>query len=168
MSVFRELLVIKSFRENRAELSLARQRQALLKAQSDEEAARTVLSEFEDFSTRREATLYRDLCSRIVGLRDIEEVQNIIADLRKQKEERELELATAGKRREEEAGLLTEAQVVYQAATRQKQKFVELAQSQADETAREAERKEELEMEEASSFGRPKVDPGNVEMESTA
>jgi len=167
MSVFRELLVIKNFRESRAELSLARQRQALLKAQSEEESARSVLTEFQDFAARREAMLYRDLCSRIVGLRDIEDVQHVIADLRKQKEERELELATAGQKREQEAGLLTEAQVVYQAAMRQKQKFVELAQAQADEAALEAERKEELELEEASSFGRPKVDPGNVEMEST-
>jgi len=167
MSVYRELLVIKSFRESRAELALFRQRQVLLQAQAEEDAARATLTEFEAFAARREASVYKDLCSRVVMLRDIEDAQIIIADLRKQKEERELEVATAGQKREQESGVLIEVQGVHKAAARMKQKFVELSLAESVEVAREAERKEDLELEESASNGRPKNGSNQGEMEES-
>ena len=153
MSIFRELLQIKSFREGRAELAVIAQRQSLTQAQGAEDAARTGLIEYTEFATRREATLYRELCSRIVGLRDLEDLQSTVAELRQHITILEKELEEASRQRTVQADLLSQAQDAHRVAMRIKQKFVELELVYADELAIEVERKEDLELEEVSGVG---------------
>ena len=94
MSVFRELLAIKAFRESQAEAAVRVQRDALREAREAREAAEALLQRLLREGLEQEMQLYRDLCARIVRLREIEDVQLAVVGLR-QREAHALDLASA-------------------------------------------------------------------------
>lgn len=163
MSVFVELLSIKTFRESKADIAVTRQRGVLAKAETDREAAHASLTEFVDYALRHERALYDDLCQRLVKLHDIEDVQLAVADLRNRERQHEAALAAAEKQRQSEAEALEQRKLERKEAARNKQKFVELAQVYADEAIKALERKEDAEMEEASEVRRERADWGDDE-----
>jgi type III secretion protein O len=163
VSVFRELLAIKSFREGQAEIVVARERAALRDAARAHEEAQALLRRLLDEGLQAEHRLYRELCERIVRLRDIEDVQLAVAGLR-QREAAQEDAVTAAERAEDKAlQQLDGARAAHKEASRQKSKFVDLARNHADAMMREAERKEDLEMEEAASVRRDRDDWEHVE-----
>ncbi|HZY20515.1 MAG TPA: type III secretion protein [Ramlibacter sp.] len=158
MSVFGELLAIKSFRENKAELAVRKQRTVLADATARRDGAQQTLEAFRGFAQQREDDLYADLCTRVVRLREIEDVQLAVVSLRGEERRHEEALAQAQERRRQEAGALETCQVVHAEASRMKQKFMELAQVYADEHLRELERKEDAELEEVAETRRDRAD----------
>lgn len=158
MGVFRELLSIKTFRESKAEQAVRRQRQALADAQTREQERQQALERFRQHAVEQERVLYADLCRRIVHLRDIEDVQQSVADLRVQEVRHEEGVRAAAREREQEHTLLTGCKAVLDEAARAKQKFVELAQAHADEQLQALERKEDAELEEAAETRRDRSD----------
>ena len=160
MNVYGELLSIKAFRENKADLAVMRQRGVLAEAQAGRDSALDALTRFRDYARQHEDALYRDLCSRLVRLREIENVQLAVVDLRTGEQQRESQLDAAERLREQEAATLEERKLQRAQATRQKEKFVELAQVHASELVAALERKEDAEMEEASEVRRDRADWG--------
>jgi type III secretion protein O len=158
MSVFKELLAIKSFRESKAEMTVRKQRSVLAVAVDTRDGADEALRRFRDFSLRHERALYDDLCSRIVRLRDIENVQLAVVDLRGQERSHETSLQEAEKDRVRQAEQLDDDKRLHADALRMKEKFVELAQVYADEQIKELERKEDAEMEEVAETRRDRAD----------
>lgn len=158
MSIFRDLLAIKSFREGQAEAAVRVQRDALREAREAREAAEALLQRLLQEGLAHEMQLYRDLCTRIVRLREIEDVQLTVADLRQREAQQQDAVAAAGQAQEQASQRLDTARAAHQEATRQKSKFVDLARNYAEAHMRELERKEDLEMEEAASIVRDRED----------
>jgi len=148
LSVFTELLRIAGFRETKAETAVSAARGAVIKAHEDEAAARRVLEEFLTYSERHERSLYADLCTRLIKLRELEEVQLSVLDLRNGERQRGAAVEAALKAAEQAQAALDAAREVHRLARRMKEKFVELTRSYDEERALEVQRVEDLEMEE--------------------
>lgn len=158
MSIFRELLSIKTFRESKAELAVRKQRGVLAEAVERHEAAQQALRRFIDYAVAHERSLYDDLCRRVVKLRDIEDVQLAVVDLRGKERRHEESVAQADADRQTQAERLEADKHAHSEASRMKQKFVELAQAFSEERLREIERKEDAELEEAAETRRDRSD----------
>lgn len=158
MSIFRELLSIKSFREGQAEAVVRVQRTALQEAREKREAAEALLQRLIQEGISEEARMYQELCERIVKLRDIENVQLDVVALRVREELQRDKVQSAVETQNQQNIKLDNARAAHKEASRQKSKFVDLTSMFAQEQAREAERKEDLEMEEAASVKRDRED----------
>ena len=104
MSVFRELLAIKAFRESQAEAAVRVQRDALREAREAREAAEALLQRLLREGLEHEMQLYRDLCARIVRLREIEDVQLAVVGLRQREAQQQDAVAAAAKAHETYGG----------------------------------------------------------------
>jgi type III secretion protein O len=158
MSIFKDLLAIKRFREGQAEMAVSRQRNAHAEAERRHETAQEQLSGFQDWAQRHESEMYHDLCSRVVLVRDIEDVMQGVADLRAGERERENHVENAAEQVRSEAQALVLRREEHRTATRMTEKFVELASVHMADQMRELERKEDLEMEEAATVTRDRND----------
>lgn len=154
MNMVTDLLVIKTFREGKAELALSRQRAVHHDAQVTRNQAQTTLERFIEQARQRELSLYGELCSRIVRLRDIEDVQWSVVALKTQERAYETSLQEAQKKHTAEAEALKSRKQEHSDASRLKEKFAELAKTLDDELARISEYKEDAEMEEAAQLRR--------------
>lgn len=166
MTIFKELLAIKAFREEKAELAMRKQRMALQAAIQERDGARQRLDDYREFALRQEQAMYADLCRRLVNLRDIEHVQGSVIVLRGQERAHEGVLDQAETFRESQETLLDERKADHQQASRMKEKFVQLAQVHAEQLFRELERKEDLDLEEAAETRRDREDWENPEATS--
>jgi type III secretion protein O len=158
MTIFRELLSIKDFRESRAELAVRKQRGILAEAIAARDAAEMRLNEFREYALKHERELYADLCRRIVRLRDLENAQMEVVDLRGRERSHEDTLLQSEQAHNAEQKRLEDAKHIHHEASRMKQKFVELAQIYSDEHLKELERKEDAEMEEVAELRRERDD----------
>lgn len=152
MSIFDELLDIKAFRERKAETAVVRARGEVTLRHRQMEAAEQALVAWRDEAVARELALYGDLCARLVRVRDIENVQQEVAGFRHVEFEREQDVERAQNTLDEARQVMSRASEALVQANRAKEKFIELAADYADEVRREAERREDLEMEEAASM----------------
>lgn len=158
MNVLRDLLRIKDFRENQAELRVHRQYDLARRAHEKHESEQTRLAQMLREGMETELRLYGELCERVVRLHEIEDVQHAVAGLR-QREAHQQDAVTAAQESEHEADqALADARALHQEAHRQKAKFAELSQELDSASAREAERREDLEMEEAAGVKRDRED----------
>jgi type III secretion protein O len=148
MSIFNELLRISGFRESKAEVELSRTRAAVASAHADEDEAGRRLAEFAAFSERREREMYAALCLRLVKLRELEEVQVNVLELRSGERQREARLEEARKALAQATEALEGAREVHRLAVRLTEKFMALARDYDEERVREVQRGEDLEMEE--------------------
>ena len=148
MNVFGELLRISEFRESKAETGVARSRVSLAQAHAAETEAAELLERFVAYSEQRERSLYADLCRRVVKMREIEEVQWNVVELRAGERQRAEELDAARKSVVSASDALEQAKEVLRLATRVREKFLELARSHDEERQRDLQRIEDLEMEE--------------------
>ena len=153
MSILGDILAIKTLREERAETDVRRQRVVLVGAHRDQEQVDAALTAFRQVAARREDTAYRELCRRVVTLRDIEEVQQLVAELRAGEQTRMQRCKEAADKVREAASQLDQLMAVHQEAARMKEKFVELLRTHDEHQAQEALRYEDLEMEEVAETG---------------
>ncbi len=151
MDVLKDLLRIKVFREEKAERALVKARIALQEADEALKQARKAQREFQAESMQREKALYAELCSRLVVLREIENVR-IDVDLMKEKSERLREKVDETQQaRVEAAEREEEARIVHSDAVRMREKFEALLKTVLAEREFELSRAEDLEMEEAAA-----------------
>jgi type III secretion protein O len=144
------LLRIKLFREEQAERELEKARARLRDATEALKTAKKALKDFQRESLQREKEMYTDLCSRLVVLREIDDVRADV-DLMKEKTEQLGEEAENAEHRQQEAIEETErARLIHWDAVRNREKFSELLKTVEAERELELARFEELEMEESS------------------
>jgi len=167
MSIFKDLLAIKTFREEKAELALRKQRMELQAAIRERDGAQQQLEAFRAYARNQEQEMYADLCRRLVNLRDIEHVQGSVVILRGKEQGHAAVLDKAEALRESQESLLDDRKSEHQMASRMKEKFVQLAQVHDEQQLRELERKEDLELEEAAEARRDREDWGNPEATSS-
>lgn len=160
MAMVDELLFIKKFRERKAETELQKSRVRLGVAAQSERTAEQVLQAHIERAWAEELRLYADLCARIVKPRDIADVQQDVAQMRMEEMTHQQSLAQAQEQHKS-------AQDDFQLNTRKmreastaREKFVELARTHHLLVAREAERKEDLELEELASVVREREEWG--------
>ena len=158
MAMVDDLLFIKRFRETKAETELQKSRAAVVLAQQAEREAEKTLSDYIDFAIAQEQAWYDDLCSRLVKMREIARVQEDVVGLKATERSHEESLEA---RKTEHVSAVEQMEVCVQRmrdASVARQKFVELARNFHMLAAREAERKEELELEELASIRRDRED----------
>lgn len=160
MAMIDELLFIKKFREKKAEKEFQKARLALVEARKAEEAANQKLIEFQNQAEQDELAWYRDLCSKVVKLRDIANVQEDVAMLRQTEIAHTQALQKAEQQHVQAKNVHVEANHTMREASKAREKFTELARNFHLIEAKEAERKEELELEEVAGNGRKKDDWG--------
>jgi flagellar biosynthesis chaperone FliJ len=148
MNILGDLLRIKEFRQDKAELEVARLREQLAQATTALAQARETLASLRIECGQRERELYADLCSRAVLLSDLDDVKLECDSMRGNINAHEAKVTEAEAARETAVEQLANARLEYQAATRNREKFFELDSLSAFERLREAARIEDLEMEE--------------------
>jgi type III secretion protein O len=158
--MFKDLVSIKTFRENKAEIVVGKQRVVLATAEKRRDDRERARDEYRDWATRQERALYKGLCERVVRLRDIEDVQLEIVQFRAEEAKRNKQLTEAEADRDRQARQLDADREGLRLASRMKEKFVELAKVHAEELKQEAERKEEAELEEVAEIRSTRMSAG--------
>lgn len=153
-----ELLFIKRFRETKAETELKKSRGALVVAQQAEREAEQTLQEYVAWAIAQEQSWYDDLCSRLVKLREIAEVQENVSALKVRERDHRSTLEERRKSHEDAREQMELSMRRMREASTAREKFVELARNFHWLAAREQERKEELELEELASVRRDRED----------
>jgi hypothetical protein len=150
MKILNQLLHIKEFRENKAEMEVMRVRHALYEAELAVEHARNALTEYRAMCVRKERELYADLCSRLVHLTDFDDVALEVDNMRQGIERYKEEVTTAENNHKATAERLERAKEAHRIAIRMREKFTELVDNAKEGEALEQQRVEDAEMEEVS------------------
>lgn len=154
MKMLLDLLAIKRLREGQAETAMRQQRQAFVQAQQERIVAEELLARLRAEGRLTEQQLYQDLCARVVQVREIEKILQSVAALRQREQTQQNTLDAARRLQQATQQRLDQARLVHQKAARQTAKFVDLASAFTSIDALAAERREDLEMEEAASLAR--------------
>lgn len=158
MNMYDEMLSIKRFREQQAEIAVARERQRFVEAQRESEQAQTRLADFRLWAESREQGLYTDLYHRVVQIREIERVLQEVASLRTDEEHHEAAVTRAEENREQAAQALGACRDAHQQTVRMSGKFLELADAHMDSVIRAQNYNEDLEFEEIASLARERFE----------
>ena len=151
MNVLTDLLRIKIFREQQAERALLKARLILKEADGALKDAKSSLKKFLEESIEREKLMYSDLCSRLVFLKEIENVR-LDVDLMKEKSDQlKQKVKDAETARKEAAEREDLARQVHIVAIREREKFDELNSTLLEEHERKVAQFEELEIEESAN-----------------
>lgn len=151
MSMFDEMLSIKRFREQQAEIAVMCERQRFVDADRESEQAQNRLADFRLWATAREQELYTGLYHRVVQVREIEHVLQEIALLRTDEERHEAEVTRAKEKREQATQALEACRDTHLQMVRMSGKFLELADAHMDFVFRTQNYNEDLEFEEIAS-----------------
>jgi type III secretion protein O len=150
MDVLKDLLRIKQFREEQAELVLMRASQKLRDADAALDAARKALFNFQKACIEKERALYSDLCSRLVFIKELDAVAVDILLMKEEATKYEEALDSAETEREAAAELVLQAKLGHREAVRMREKFTELLDFAISEKDFALQRFEDLEMEESA------------------
>lgn len=151
MDVLKDLLRIKIFREQQAERALLKARLILMEADDALKDARSSLKKFTEESIEREKLMYSDLCSRLVFLKEIENVRLDVDLMKEKSDELKRKVEDAENKRVEAAEREESARQVHIVAIREREKFDELNSTFLEEHKRKVAHFEELEMEESAN-----------------
>ena len=151
MDVIKDLVRIKIFREEKAELAMLKAKTKLLSAEEDLDNARKVLRKHKEDCIEREKALYDDICTRIVLLKDINSVTLDIQLMAEETTRLDEIVEKSKEARDVASEELAAAKAVHRDAVQMRQKFTEIKDVIDAEKLAEFMRKEDLEMEEVSS-----------------
>lgn len=151
-----QLVEIKVHRETEAATGARRQRLILEEAARTVEERRDALERFRAWREEREDALFRDVCGRLVQVADLEELKRTIFLMREQERLLADQLREAEAEREAAAAALERARETLRQAQRVVRKYGELRSVLAEEALKDAERAEDLELEDFKS--RPAAD----------
>jgi dGTP triphosphohydrolase len=163
MDVIKDLVRIKIFREEKAELAMLKAKAKLLSAEVTLDNARKVLRKHKEDCIAREKALYDDLCTRLVLLKDINSVTLDVQLMAEETTQLDEDVEKAKEAREVAFEDLAAAKAVHRDATQMREKFMEIKDVIDAEKLAELMRKEDLEMEEVTTKRQVEnEDPGEV------
>ena len=151
MNVLTDLLRIKIFREQQAERALLKARLILKEADGALKDAKSSLKKFLEESIEREKLMYSDLCSRLVFLKEIENVRLDVDLIKEKSDQLKQKVEDAETARKEAAEREDLARQVHIVAIREREKFDELNSTLLEEHERKVAQFEELEIEESAN-----------------
>lgn len=155
MKEFKQLVTVKMMREEKAERTVHTQRRVLVQAERERDDAQQRLDDYQVYAVEQERRIYQELCTRVVKLRDIEDVHGQVQALRFREADYREELQAAQTRREREEHQLETDKTSHKTALRTRDKFVEMDGIFTRERVEQAEHAEEAEIEETASNRRP-------------
>jgi hypothetical protein len=155
-----ELLRLKVYREDKAEMGLARCRLALAEVTKRTEQARDALTSYQRWSVEQELCLYGALYGHTVRLRDLNYLREDVVILRQKERALGESLAEVETERTQADTAVRDSRVVHDQATRAREKFVQLVKQQSEEIRLESERKEDIELEDLYTIRRDREDWG--------
>lgn len=147
-TIFDNLLFIKEAREESALKYMRQARQDLTKAKDNVVRKEEALQVHIEWREAEEIRLYSMIDDQPIKLKEMEEFQARIALMRGRDSELSGEIITAKEAANKAQEALSSAEVVYQQAATATNKFVELSQQNKALLFKEAEYKEDLELEE--------------------
>lgn len=153
-----QLLRIKAFREKKAETEMLKSRLLLARAKAAEAEAARALDEYAQNALREERRMYEQLCSQVVRLRQITEVQQEVACLKQGELAREEALLAAERAHRDALDEFNLSLDGYRKASAARQKFDELLQQETVREGQVQEKKEESELEELAGQLRDRDD----------
>lgn len=156
--MFDEMLAIKRFREQQAELALLRQRQRRIEAIKKAEKARERLKSYQDWAEKKEQLMYRDLCSKIVLPREIGNVLTEVADMKMNEGLYVSAVDSADNDVTQEEHTLAECRELHEKTVRMTGKFTEIASVYWDKFEQEKLKFEDNELEEAAAVSKRNID----------
>jgi hypothetical protein len=151
MTALHTLLTVRNVREESASRVVARARGLCIQVEADLVAAQRQLHEWRLQAQQKEAAWYADMCSRVVGQRDIERVLVQVTALRQETAEQEAGVAQARQRLDVARNALLQARAYRTRACRATRKTDHLFQADAAQRRLEQERRVEDEQDEAAS-----------------
>ena len=158
MTMLDELLRLKVYREDRAEMSLARCRLVLAEVTKRTDEARETLVSYRRWSAEHELGLYGAIYGSRVRVRDLEYLREDVVILRLRERTLDESLAKVETERVQADSAVRESRAVHERATRTREKFVQLVNVQSEEIRLETERKEEVELEDLYAIRRDRED----------
>ena len=148
MEVIKDLVRIKIFREEKAELAMLKAKAKLITAEDELDNARKVLRKHKEDCVAREKELYDDLCTRLVLLKDINSVSLDIQLMAEETTRLDEIVEKAKEDRDIASEELAAAKAIHRDAVQMRQKFTEIKDVIDAEKIAELLRKEDIEMEE--------------------
>ena len=163
MEVINDLVRIKIFREEKAELAMLKAKAKLISTEEILDNARKVLRKHKDNCITREKELYDDLCRRLVLLKDINSVTLDVQLMAEETTRLDEEVEKSKEARDVASEDLAAAKAVHRDAVQMRQKFMEVKDVIDAEKLAELMRKEDLEMEEVPTRSQFETeDPGEM------
>lgn len=142
------LVHVKEIREQSA-LNKAKKCEQKFEAASEQLLAKEkALSEYVDWRCLEEKGLYENILNSSVRQKELDFLKQSVALLREKDAEYKLEIETAEQEKEAAEAAFEEAKEAHRKTLQTLEKFKEFARVQDEEAAKEAERLEELELEE--------------------
>jgi hypothetical protein len=148
MEVIKDLVRIKIFREEKAELAMLKAKAKLMSAEDDLDNARKVLRKHKEDCVAREKELYDDLCTRLVLLKEINSVALDIQLMAEETTRLDEIVEKAKENRDIASEELAAAKARHRDAVQMRQKFTEIKGVIDAEKIAELMRQEDIEMEE--------------------
>ena len=149
MEVLPDLFRIKKFREDKAELHLVKVRKLLTMAIEERDQAQKTLDDYEIYRKKQEAELFKNLYSRLVKIKDINEVSEDIKIMQDEVEKLSSILSQMQEKLAKAKEAVEEAKVLHQEAIRMREKYSEALKIMAEEELIAMQLSEELGMEES-------------------
>ncbi len=143
-----DLLKIKHIREQSAEREVRKCQSQLEKAQQEVKNRQTAFEEYVEWRVQEEKRLYDNIINAEIHQNDLDKLKQEVAILREKDVTLEQAIAEAEKEVEVAKLALLEAQQQHAKAMQAVEKFEEFTKIQDEEAKKEAERLEDLEMEE--------------------
>jgi type III secretion protein O len=149
MEVLPDLFRIKKFREDKAELHLVKVRKLLTMAIEERDQAQKTLDDYEIYRKKQEAELFKNLYSRLVKIKDINEVSEDIKIMQDEVEKLSDVLSQMQEKLAKAKEAVEEAKGLHQEAIRMREKYSEALKIMAEEELITMQLSEELGMEES-------------------
>jgi type III secretion protein O len=160
MTMLNELLELKKYREGKAEMALAKCRLVLAEVTKRKDEAHEVFVSYQEWSERHEKDMYGAVYGRVVRPRDLEHLREDVVVLRVKERTLNEALTKVEAERTQADTAVSESRVAHERTTRAREKFVQLVQVQSEEFRLEAERKEDVELEDLYAVARDREDWG--------
>jgi hypothetical protein len=158
MTMLNELLRLKVYREEKAEMGLARCRFAFAEVTRRADESREALTGYQRWSAEHELGLFGALYGRLVRARDLEYLREDVVVLRLKERTLQESLDTVEVEQGQAEVAVRESRAVHEQASRTREKFVQLVSLQSEEIRLETERREDIEMEDLYTIRRDRED----------
>lgn len=152
MSLLKQVLSVRSYREARAQSAVREQAVVVERATATRHQAEEDLVAFRTMAQAREVKWISELCGKTVRLREISELNSAISDLRMQALRRSQALDQAEKARLRALESLEECKVRHTTVWRLEQRFVEFVKTDTEQRVQALEHREEAELSDAAEL----------------
>jgi type III secretion protein O len=148
MEVLPDLFRIKKFREDKAELNVVKEKKLLNIAIEERDQAHKNLLDYEDFKKKQEDEIYKNLYSRLVKIKDINEVSEDVKIMQNEVERLTGVLSGMKDKCIAAKAAVEQAKKLHQEAIRMREKYAEILKINEEEEFIAMQLREELAIEE--------------------